>query len=124
MSPGIGALLHKARRSLQAAKLLSEQGYTDFAASRAYYAMFYAAEALLLDRGLSFSSHAAVIAAFGREIAKAGIMNPRFHRYLIDAQDLRNLGDYGLGPALAPEQAEELLNWAAEFLAEAERLLT
>ena len=36
-----------------------------FAASRAYYAMFYAAEALLQSRGLAFSKHSAVHAAFG-----------------------------------------------------------
>jgi uncharacterized protein (UPF0332 family) len=65
MTPEILALLDKARASHRAAVLLSQQGYPDFAASRAYYAMFYTAEALLLGRGLSFSSHAAAIAAFG-----------------------------------------------------------
>jgi len=60
-------ILEKARESIDAAKLLAEQGYLDFAASRAYYGMFYAAEALLLHKDLSFSSHSAVIAAYGRE---------------------------------------------------------
>jgi uncharacterized protein (UPF0332 family) len=49
MSPEVKALLHKAGESLQAAELLQREGYLDFAASRAYYAMFYAAQALLLD---------------------------------------------------------------------------
>ena len=66
MKREVEKLLSKARASQRAAILLQSQSYPDFAASRIYYAMFYAAQALLLDRGLSFSSHAAVMAAFGR----------------------------------------------------------
>ena len=47
--------------------------------------MFYLAQVLLLSRGLSFSSHAAVIAAFSKEFAKTGVLDVRFHRCLIDA---------------------------------------
>lgn len=50
----IGAFLHKASRSLDAAESSLESGHLDFAASRAYYGgCFYVAEALLLDEGLS-----------------------------------------------------------------------
>ena len=88
MKPEVRALLHKARESVDAARLLGEKCYWDFAASRAYYAMFYTAEALLLEKGLSFSSHSAVIAAFGKEFAKSGALDPKLHRFLLDAQDL------------------------------------
>ena len=115
-----GALLAKARASLGAGELLSREGYPDFAASRAYYAMLYAAQALLLERGLSFSKHTAVIGAFGREFAKTGPLDAKFHRYLIDAQDFRNLGDYGTGPELTADQAKKVLEWAAEFVAAAQ----
>jgi len=63
-------------------------GFPDYAASRAYYAMFYIAEAFLDGEGMSFSSHAAVIGAFGREFARTGRVPAEFHRFLIDAQDL------------------------------------
>ncbi len=49
------ALLNKACESLRAAKLLIENGLYDFAASRAYYTMFYIAESFLLGEGLVFS---------------------------------------------------------------------
>ena len=39
MSSDIAALVKKARRSLAAARRLSEEGDHDFAASRAYYAI-------------------------------------------------------------------------------------
>jgi uncharacterized protein (UPF0332 family) len=97
MTSGIEALFTKARESLAAAELLTKDGYYDFAASRAYYAMFYVASALLADLGQSYSSHAAVISAFGREFATAGRLDTKYHRWLIDAQDLRNIGDYGVG---------------------------
>lgn len=124
MTPEVQALLEKARASRRAAILLAGQDYLDFAASRAYYALFYLAEALLLSQGLSFSSHAAVIAAFGKEFAKPRRLDPCFHRYLIDAQDIRNVGDYGIGPGVSRAQLNELLAWTDEFLAAAEAFLT
>ena len=124
MTPETEALLQKACSSVQAAATLRREGYLDFAASRLYYAMFYATEALLVDRGLSFSSHSAVIAAFGREFAKTGILEPRFHRYLIDAQDLRNQGDYGIGVGITEDQIGDLWHWAQEFLMVAEAVLS
>ena len=94
MTPEQKALLDKAGRSIEAAQSLTEQGFHDFAISRGYYAMFYIAEALLDNEGLSFSSHAAVVSAFGRYLAHAGKVPIEFHRYLIDAQAQRTLADY------------------------------
>lgn len=124
MRPETQNLLHKAQENRQAAALLLQNGYADIAASRLYYAMFYTAEALLLERGQVFSSHAAVIAAFGREFAKTGMLDPRFHRYLIDTQDLRQSGDYDTNAAVTPAQVEQALHWADNFLAAAQALLT
>ena len=44
-------LLDKSAHAIRAARLLLENDETDFAAGRAYYAMFYAAEALLCEEG-------------------------------------------------------------------------
>lgn len=88
-------LILKAQQSLAAAQLLLGNDYNDFAASRADYAMFYTAEALLEGDGLSFSSHSGVISAFGREFARTKRVPAKFHRYLIEAQNLRTTGDYG-----------------------------
>ncbi len=46
-------LLVKAKRSLNGAKELNNKDYPEFATSRAYYGMFYVAEALLLKEDLS-----------------------------------------------------------------------
>lgn len=72
MTPQQQALIQKAVRSVQAAEVLNETGFPEFAASRAYYTMFYVAEAFLEGEGLVFSSHSAVIAAFGQQFARTG----------------------------------------------------
>lgn len=63
MNADVEKLLDKARRSLASARREVNDENHDFAASRGYYAMFYAAEALLLQLGLAFSKHSAVIAS-------------------------------------------------------------
>ena len=40
------ALFEKANRAIEAAETLLNSGYPEFATGRAYYAMFYVAEAL------------------------------------------------------------------------------
>ncbi len=116
MKEQLHAILDKAKDSLDAAKLLADQGYFDFAASRTYYAMFYTAEALLLARGLSFSSHAAVIANYGKEYSKTKDMDRKFHKYLIAVQDLRSQGDYSYHPGVSESYAREAISWATEFI--------
>jgi len=123
MMPEQGALLSKAHDSVRAAKLLADAGLYDFVVSRAYYAMFYVAEAFLLGRGLSFSRHAGVIAAFGERFAKTGIVSVELHRYLIEGQDKRNVGDYQIGPGLPDIQAAEQIARAEQYLHLAQRLL-
>ena len=85
MKPEQRALIRKAKESLLASQLLADNQLYNFAGARAYYTMFYIAEAFLWEKGLAFSSHSAVIAAFGREIAKVGIVPVVFHRYLFIA---------------------------------------
>jgi uncharacterized protein (UPF0332 family) len=110
-------LLLKAQQSLNAAKLLLRNDYPDYAVSRAYYTMFYIASAFLLGDGLGFSKHSGVIAAFGREFAKPQRISPEFHRYLIEAQELRTAGDYGQINTITIDQATEQIDRAEQFLA-------
>lgn len=117
------ALLQKAQSSLSAAQLLIDQGFYNFAASRAYYAMFYIAEAFLLGEGLTFSKHSAVIAAFGKVFAKSGRVPQEFHRYLIEGENSRKVSDYDAGPGLSKDEAAEQIKHAEEFLTLAQRLI-
>ena len=115
--------LDRARQDLQAAKSNLQQGFYAVAVTRAYYAMFYAAEALLMGKGLAFSRHSAVIAAFGEHFAKTKRLAPEFHRYLIEAHDSRNVGDYDIGPSLNANEAAEVIARAERFLVSGRDLL-
>ena len=99
------------------------EGDPDFAVGRAYYAMFYVAEALLHERGLGFSKHSAVHASFGEQFAKTGQLDPKFHRWLIDAFDKRLEGDYGTEIKVRPEDVTAMIAQAREFLLAAGRHL-
>ena len=116
-------LLQEARDSLNAAKLLQSQGYWGYAASRAYYAMFYVAEAFLLGKGMAFSRHGAVHAAFSREFAKTGVVPRHLTGYLTRGMEVRHTGDYGKSKKVTPEEAAEQISRAEEFLRVAEQVI-
>jgi uncharacterized protein len=72
---------------------------------------------MLLSKGLTFSSHSAVVAAYGKEFAKTKLLDPKFHRYIIDAQKLRQTGHYGEeGEEVTVEEARESFQWAGKFM--------
>lgn len=77
--------------------------------------MFYVATAMLFHKGFSFKRHSAVIAAFGREFAKDDPIWKR-HQNLIRAESLRNEGDDDLYAQTTPEEVEDMLHAANEFM--------
>jgi len=87
-------LLEKAERFITSAEMLAEDGDFDSAASRLYYSMFFIAEALLAVLDLTFSSHRAVISAYGQYYAKTKELDPRFHQALLNAFSQRQLESY------------------------------
>jgi uncharacterized protein (UPF0332 family) len=123
MKEELGAFLEKARESIKGAEVLLAQGLFGFAASRAYYAMSYVAEALLLSKGLSFSKHGQVLAAFGEHFAKPKVLDPKYHRYLLEGYEQRQIGDYEPLEKVSKGAAESLIEKAREFLAEAKEYL-
>lgn len=90
----VGLLLARARQYIDTADLVRTHGDYDSAVSRLYYAMFYCAEALLLTRGLTFSKHQAVIAAFGRQFARTKLLPSELHNWLLDAFAGRQRSEY------------------------------
>lgn len=123
MTPDQEGLLGKARRNIRSARMLLADGDCDTAVSRAYFAMFYVAEALLLSKGLAYSKHSAVIAAFGKEFAKPGVLPAEFHAHLREAAEARNISDYQVGSLLTEEATAQHISRAEELLVAAERLL-
>ncbi|MBN1451348.1 MAG: HEPN domain-containing protein [Anaerolineales bacterium] len=115
-TPAIQHFLKLADESREVANGLIDMGHPRFSVAQSYYTIFYLAQALLLTKGLTHSSHSAVVAAYGKEFAKTGLLDPKFHRYIIDAQKLRQIGHYGdESEEVTKEQAIESFQWAEEF---------
>ncbi len=115
MNPSL-ALLDKAKRSPEVAETIFQKGDYDFSASRAYYSYFYIAEALLATKNLRFSSHKATTAQYGLHFAKDGVLPPHFHQKMIEAFELRQIGDYSINSPVLAEDVEEVIREGWAFL--------
>jgi uncharacterized protein (UPF0332 family) len=116
MNEEIYRMPDKASRAIRAAELRVDAGDPEFASGRAYYGKLYAALALLNEEGVRFHKHGSVHAAFGQRFAKTRRLDPKYHRWLLDAFDKRMAGDYEFADAPSPEQARSMINQAREFL--------
>ena len=109
------ALIQKAQRYIRSAKLLIKDGDNESAVSRLYYAMFYCAEAALLTKDLSYSSHKGVLSGFGEHFIKTGIFERQMGRNLNLAFEKRQLGDYEYTFVFESEEVRQLLKNAQAF---------
>ena len=116
--------LGKASHSIHASEVML-QADIDSAVGRAYYAMFYCARAMLCDKGLKdFTKHSAVHAAYGEMFAKNQVLDPKFHRWLLQSFDKRLKADYDLDSILKAGDVELMLQQAREFLEAARQYLS
>ena len=112
----ITANLQRAKTSIQAAKDMIEKEYYDIAASRAYYAAFYAASALLLKEKVDTSKHSSVIALIHRLFVKVGKLDKEQGKNLNWLFELRGIGDYGVSKHVSPGEARKSIKAAEGFL--------
>ncbi len=112
----ITANLQRSETSIRAAKELASKSYYDFVASRAYYAAFYAATALLLSKELEFSRHSGVIASIHQRFVKTGKLDKRHGKDLNWLFELRGVGDYGATIHVSQQDAVRAIEIAEDFL--------
>jgi uncharacterized protein (UPF0332 family) len=112
--------LARARRVLRTGHLVLEDGDYITAVNRAYYAIFYAANALLATKGLERSKHSGVIAAFRQHFVKTGLIEAEYSRFYGAAMDDRHESDYEVESVLDYDKAKRDLDWAKRFVARIE----
>lgn len=81
--------MDKAEAKLKVAKKLLSSGDYDDAVSRAYYAVFHAAQALLLTEGEKAETHKGVVTLFGLLFIKTGKFKKDLGKYLANLKDER-----------------------------------
>lgn len=113
----------KAGETLKAAEVLLQQRFPSDAVTRAYYAAFHAATALLLTEGLEASSHQALGRLFSLHFVKSGKLDARYSRILSMAQKYREEADYTSEYVFTETDAIECISEVKELMAAAHAFL-
>lgn len=116
MEEKIEALLNKAQKYLRSAAVLFELEDFDSTASRAYFAMFYTAQAMLLSETQAFSSKQGIRSSFIQHFVDNGPLPARAGEAFERASELQEVGDYAYDFAVSAEQAEYVLAEAEAFV--------
>jgi uncharacterized protein (UPF0332 family) len=120
----IHKLLAKGKRATVAAKMLLKEGNEDFSVARAYYAAFYAAEALLLSKNLAASKHSGVLSLLFEHFIKTNKIPKSYHQDLHRLFEMRQKGDYWVDFEISVSETKEAIKMAKAFVEMAERMLT
>jgi uncharacterized protein (UPF0332 family) len=118
-----GADLERAETCLQEARHLQEADLPYGAASRAYYAVFHAARALLFSIGLEPTSHRGVVNMLGEHFVRPGLLAPELARLVSRMHADRHDADYFLQAVFTPAEGAKALTDAERFLEAVRRLL-
>ena len=116
--------IQKAWNSIQEADDNARLGYWTLAASRLYYAAYYMASALLVDKGFIARSHSGVIHIIGSEFVKKDFLSKEDGRLISRLFNMRQSGDYDDLFDWTEEEVQPFFNKTKDFLARIEKLIT
>ena len=105
----------RARRAVQTAEGWVKDD-PDAAASRAYYAAYYAVSALFAAEGRSFKKHSAVEAAVHRDLVKSGKWPKDIGAAYSWLANLRQTGDYGGETHVTSAEARQAVQAAGQVI--------
>jgi len=116
LSNEISNLWNRAVQAFQTARYLLSVD-ADAAASRAYYSAFYAASAVLVLKGKSFTNPSSdVVAVVQKELVKTGEWDGKPGEHFLFLHGLHEKGDYGKGGHVSAKEAEKATNAASRIL--------
>ena len=113
----------QARETLTVSEELLQSCHYRDAVNRGYYAMFYCGLGLLVAKNLGSSKHSGVLSLFSRHFVKTGQISIEAGRHLREVFELRQNCDYREFVDIKKSQAEEIIENAQTFIAEAQRAL-
>lgn len=108
--------LQSAEERLKASRLLLEKQMYSDAVSRAYYAVFQAARAVLATKGLDSRKHSGIIGLFNQQFVKTSILPRDYGKILKSCRDLREAGDYDDFYLVSREEALNAIENASRFI--------
>jgi uncharacterized protein (UPF0332 family) len=117
-------LAASAREAAEEARVLFRASLYNGACSRAYYAMFNAARAMLITKGHQrekAKTHKTVLRLFSREFVQEGAFDAELARALRRAADARHEADYEGG--VTRDEAAQVMATLEAFMREADNAL-
>jgi uncharacterized protein (UPF0332 family) len=115
--------LDAAHEALLGSQYNLDGGYYAIAVNRAYYAVFYAANALLATKDLARGKHSGTISAFRQSFIKPGLIEPEYSDIYGSLMDDRHVSDYDMETEIEPERAESDVESARKFVTRIETYL-
>ena len=86
--------IEKAGIAIDDAEFLRESGRYHIAANRLYYALYYAASALLISKGIPTKTHSGLLTQISLNLVRTGILSVDEGKLLKVMFGLRQEGDY------------------------------
>ncbi len=108
--------LRMAEESLASAKSELDAGRLHFTVNRVYYACFYSASAVLLNRGLEFKRHSGVRDALHQHLVKTGDLSDEWGKFYSRLFQNRQEGDYRELTQFDTEEVAHLVERTQSFL--------
>ena len=115
--------LQKARTTLHEAKGNIELEYWNTAANRLYYACYYAASALLIQKGHTVQTHSGIISLLGLHFVSKGIISNELGRLYRKLFELRQTGDYSDFITIEPAELKSFVKPSEEFINTLDKLI-
>lgn len=115
-------LFQKAYERLSVAEELHQNGHYEDAVSRSYYAMYYAAKALLSAKGIVTKTHRGLIAQISDQFVKPGLLDYETWAVLAHTEPLRESADYGSGEEITEVISHNVLIDCKHFIQTCEAL--
>jgi uncharacterized protein (UPF0332 family) len=102
---------------------MQEEGLFGEAMSCVFYAFLDAADAALAARSIRTKSHAGTISLFSLHFIKPRLVEAKYSRWFKRARKFRLEANYARKHDFTPEEVQEAINWATEFVRTIENLL-
>jgi uncharacterized protein (UPF0332 family) len=116
MNENVQIYLNKADECLADAKALIEKDRFTASVSRRYYAMFHAAQAVLLSENIEVFTHTGVNVQFQKTFIKTGIFPILVGKTFSKILDQRLKSDYEIGFKASQEDAKHTFNESLDFV--------
>lgn len=113
--------LQTSKETLRSAQILFAADEYKGANNRAYYAIFYAINAIHALNGKAYKRHKDAIGNFNKEYVKSEIFSREIGRKIGEAEEIRHASDYDDFYIVSREETERQINAASEFIQIAEK---